>query len=285
MKIRTLLIGSTLIAVGAVSALGVTQLFSFHKLDGQQDRLVNVALPLMSQNMGVYDAVTDMTRQVLSARSSTDLAADDSANARVAAFEERLASLQRVSDTVSGATEALADLARAFRAFLQHDQEMQASRARVLTLEEQLAAANERIATAAAYTEYSVNAIKGKMRLADRRARRKLRRRLEMMGDTPYIDVEMQARLIETLVGKKGEINRLAVAIRYDTAMLAGLARQLMLEDTHDGLISVKENRMSQRVDRLRTNLAKLTDMVKDHPEFSSWLRRWKVSSRPTSYK
>lgn len=266
LRIRTLLLLLVAVSIVAVLALSATGLISVSLLDRHQKQLTEAALPLMKQDVQIYATVSELTRQLLSARSSDASDPGQHQANSVAAIEKQYAEIGTLVENLPDAAAALNAVRRQYGEFIERDAELQAASARSARLAAQLDELRARIEAVVAASDRSADAITGKTRLAMFRERRALDRRLGQIGESGVIDPALRNALVNALGSAGNNIPALAATVRYDVVTLASLVRQLMLETTPDAIISLRENRLSQAVALLEQDFQGLKKAAGEDP-------------------
>ncbi len=262
LRIRWLLFILVAGSIGAITALALTGIVSVRLLDRHQDRLTAVALPLLKQNVNVYATVSELTRQLLTAQNADE---QDNAQISIEQIQASYGELEALVEQVPEAAVVLQTVKTQFTNFVERDIELQAAHAELAQIEHELTLLNKRIEDSVRLSEQNAQTISGRTRLATFRQKRALRRQLAGTSARQPLGPQTRQAVDDLLIGKTSEIPTLATSVQYNVVSLAELTRQLMLANTRDDIVSLRENRMTQTAKRLNKQLDAL--MASSHEQ------------------
>ncbi len=269
MKISTkhLLIILLLVGISAIMVLSGNAILTGKRFAENNENLVAVALPLQAANNGITSAVLgfiERQRSILSARSLAELDALESSVELKQHFQRERERLHGYSSTVSDVSGIMTDIDNSYQEFLGADQALFRSARSILMINDALLLRVAEIQNRVAQVQKVSEAINGKVNLAIKRTKRRMRRVVAGNGS----DMELRGLMEKFAAGGQEGIRQANNDVRTSMDALPGLALDMMLAKDVDTLRSIKGNRRDQAVQRVLDSLDGLREKLDASPDF-----------------
>jgi len=268
-KISTkhLLVILLLVGISAIIVLSATAVLTGKRFAKNNQDLVAVALPLQAVNNGITSAVLDFIehqRSILSARSLAELDdLEDNADLKESFSQER-EKLYGYSSSVAGVTDIMVEIDRSYQEFLDADKALFHNARAILEINNALRLRVEMIHKRVEQAQQVTEAISGKVNLAIKRTKRRMRRVMSGKGS----DKQLRDLVEKFSVGGLADIQQANIDVRTGMDALPGLALDMMLAKDIDTLRNIKGNQRDQVVQRVFRSLDKLSGMLEASSDF-----------------
>ena len=268
-KISTkhLLIIFFLVGISAILVLSVAAILTGQRFAENNKNLVSVALPLQAANNGITSAVLEFIerqRSILSARSLAELDALEANVTLKGHFFLEREILRSYSNTVAGVSAIMAEIDSSYQEFLDADQALFRNARSILEINEALLLRVETIQDRVTQQQKVTEAISGKVNLAIKRSKRRMRRLVSGKGS----DEELRGLVEKFTVGGQADIQQANNDVRTGMDALPGLALNMMLAKDADTLRSIKGNQQDQVVQHVFHSLNVLKKRLDTSPKF-----------------
>ena len=268
-KISTkhLLIILLLVGISAIMVLSGNAILTGKRFAENNENLVAVALPLQAANNGITSAVLDFIerqRSILSAESLTELDALEANVELKQHFNMEREKLRGYSSTVSGVSGIMTDIDSSYQEFLGADQALFRSARSILAINDALLLRVAEIQDRVAQIQKVTEAINGKVNLAIKRTKLRMRRAVTGNGS----DMELRGLVEQFAAGGQDGIRQANNNIRTSMDALPGLALDMMLAKDIDTLRSINGNQRNQAVQRVLDSLDDLRERLDASPDF-----------------
>ncbi len=265
-SVKVLLAILVIVGISSIIILSAASIVSNSWLSSDQKRLISVALPLQSANIGIAIATSNFIKRqrgVLSAKSIDDLEPYKERGGLEKAFNQERRRLEQYGNNLQRGTEVLTKIDEAYNNFLLADQRLFNNTKSILTINEQLA--NQLRILDAKIVDVNVitETITGKISLSLKRSKRKIRK----MADKPEESKEFHNILMKVTLGRQPEIQQANSNIQAGVTGLATISRQMMLESNIDMLRSIKSNQINQSIQRTLNAINSLKEYLEQTPE------------------
>ena len=264
---KRLLIILLLVGITAILVLSVAAGLTGKRLAKNNENLVAVALPLQAASNGLTTAVLgfiERQRAILSARLQPELEALEANVELKQHFNKELERLHKFSGSVPGVSAIMATMDASQDEFLSADQALFYNAGLLLEINEALLLRVKMIEARVAEAQRVTEAISGKVNLAIKRTKRRIRRVLSGKGG----DEELQGLVEKLLVRGQEDIQQASNEVRAGMDALPAMALNMMLAQDVDTLRSIKGNQSDQLVTRVEKSLDALGEKLRASPEY-----------------
>lgn len=248
-QLLRLLLALTTVALAALIASGW---LGMRQLDTQYQKLLEMALPLMSQNMRVYDAVGQTSQRILSARDGKytpqqSMSAEDIAS--------QYAALEQLVIGDNDAEQAVANVKMHHQLFIKADGDLQSSRLELEEVERKAVFLKAEINDIISVVDVQVAKVRSKTLATGRKVLRVQKRILRSIDRKGQVGVEEAKELKKLLTEKSNKATRLSMAAEFEALRLLEMVRALLSSVSRDEILNIKENRITQVISNLTSNL------------------------------
>jgi signal transduction histidine kinase/DNA-binding response OmpR family regulator len=264
---KHLLVILLLVGVTAILVLSVAAGLTGKRLARNNENLVTVALPLQAASNGLTTAVLgfiERQRAILSARSQPELEALEANVELRQHFNNEWERLHNFSDSVPGVSSIMVAMDASRDEFLDTDKALFHNARLLLEINEALLLRVKMIEARVAEAQRVTEVISGKINLAIKRTKRRMRRVLSGKGS----DKELQGLVEKLLVGGQEDIQQASNDVRASMDALPAMALDIMLAHDVDTLRSIKGNQSDQLVARVEKSLDSLGEKLSVSPEY-----------------
>ena len=264
---KHLLIILLLVGITAILVLSVAAGLTGKRLARNNENLVAVALPLQAANNGLTTAVLgfiERQRAILSARSQPELEALDANVELRQHFNKELERLHKFSGNVPGVSSIMATMDASHDEFLSADQALFHNARLLLEINEALLLRVRMIEEQVAKAQRVTEGISGKVNLAIKRTKRRMRRAVSGKGDAE----KLQGLVEKHLDRGQEDIQQASNDVRASMDALPAMALNMMLARDVDTLRSIKGNQSDQLVTRVEKSLDALGEKLSASPEY-----------------
>jgi len=267
---KHLLIILLLVGITAILVLSVAAGLTGKQLARNNENLVAVALPLQAANNGLTTAVLDFIerqRAILSARSQPELEALEANVELRQHFNKELERLHKFSGNVPGVSSIMTTMDASYDEFLSADQALFNNARLLLEINEALLLRVKMIEERVEEAQRVTEAISGKVNLAIKRTKRRMRRVLSGKGGAE----ELQGLVEKHLLRGQEDIQQASNDVRLSMDALPAMALNMMLAHDVDALRSIKGNQSDQLVTRVEKSLDALGEKLSASPEYQKY--------------
>jgi signal transduction histidine kinase/DNA-binding response OmpR family regulator len=264
---KHLLIILLLVGITAILVLSVAAGLTGKRLARNNENLVAVALPLQAANNGLTTAVLgfiERQRAILSARSQPELEALEANVELRQHFNKELERLHKFSGNVPGVSSIMATMDASHDEFLSADQALFHNARLLLEINEALLLRVRMIEEQVAEAQRVTEGISGKVNLAIKRTKRRMRRAVSGKGDAE----KLQGLVEKHLDRGQEDIQQASNDVRASMDALPAMALNMMLARDVDTLRSIKGNQSDQLVTRVEKSLDALGEKLSASPEY-----------------
>ena len=266
LSIRQLLLGWGLSATLAVLVLAATALISNRMIHQQQQRLTEVALPLVMSSLAIDRAVTGFTAQksrILTARTSAELGQITDTSSLDRAFARAMQRLQLLTGSLPEAQGMLVNLRGHFHDLKTSHGALLSNTRRALELRRALARQVDEIDAQVHLIQDDLEAIRGRISLENARQHRKIRTRLQQATRD---DNDLFNSLNQLFSGQQNITERLINRVRDAVLKVVILSHQIPQQNNRDELLDLRDNEIRQQQERVRDTLLSLQRQLRDRP-------------------
>ena len=264
---KRLLIILLLVGITAILVLSVAAGLTGKRLARNNENLVAVALPLQAANNGLTTAVLgfiERQRAILSARSQPELEALEANVELRQRFNKEWERLKNFSGNVPGVSSIMATMDASHGEFLSADQALFHNARLLLEINEALLLRVRMIEEQVAEAQRVTEGISGKVNLAIKRTKRRMRRAVSGKGDAE----NLQGLVEKHLARGQEDIQQASNDVRASMDALPAMALNMMLARDVDTLRSIKGNQSDQLVTRVAKSLDALGEKLSASPEY-----------------
>ena len=258
-SIRLLVIALATVSTLACVVLGAAATYSNQQLSKGQVNLTQISAIQESSARASESLINFQNRQatILAARTQESINALADRSSLTSQYQQASDALKQLINNDPVLDQLLQELDSQFKAFSITDESIYAKSKEIIEHKKTALELADKIDDQLNEIDSLVGSIIGKIRFTEKRNKRKIKRLLKKIDtSSEYIDIEDTSNLIDNVnnvvLGKGANHLETVNNIKSDSLSLSAFARQLLSTTDIDTVLSLRQNKINQHVERIR---------------------------------